>query len=57
MFWLPAIPLKAPIVCNSFKIVNFRFDKILGDVINHHHGTQRSENIAHATIFRTFLFV
>lgn len=57
MFWLPVIPLKAHIVCNSFKIVNFRFYKILDAMINHHHGTQRFENIAHATIFRTFLFV
>ena len=57
MFWLPAIPLRVPIVCNSFKTVNIRFDNILGAVINHHHDTRRSENIVHTTIFRTFLFV
>lgn len=57
MFWLPAIPLRVPIVCNSFKPVNIRFDNILDAVINHHRDTRRSENIVHATIFRTFLFV
>lgn len=57
MFWLPAIPLRVPIVCNSFKPVNIRFDNILDAVINHHHDTRRSENIVRTTIFRTFLFV